>query len=137
MGYCNRGKRSEICKSQSDLLRGWTAVLGISAMASSTTSNTPVSGWTRYRYGTTSEAYSAQGATHNISTQESMVMAWFGLTCTSRSCYSRSNSGSSGGTGNSEGSGTMTLTTVVTTAAGLAATAGSGSTIGAALYGQW
>jgi hypothetical protein len=65
------------------------------------------------------ETYSAQGVTHNIPTQESKVMVWFDLTCTSGNCYSRSNSGSSGD------SATTALTTVVTTAAGSTATAGS------------
>lgn len=103
MGCRNRGERSEICKPQSDLLRGRTAVLGLSAMASNTTSNTPVSGWTRYRYSTASKAYSAQSVTHNIPTQESTVMAWFDLTCMSGSCYSRSNSGSTGSSGGNDG----------------------------------
>ena len=80
-------------------IKQWTAVLELSATASSTTSNTPMSGWMRYRYGITFEAHSAQSVTHNIPTQESTVMAWFVLTCTSESCYSRSNSGSSGSTG--------------------------------------
>lgn len=80
-------------------IKQWTAVLELSATASSTMSNTPVSVWTRHRYGITFEAHSAQGVTHNIPTQESTAMAWFDLTCTSGSCYSRSNSGSSGSTG--------------------------------------
>ena len=99
-------------------------MLRLSATASSTTSNMPVSGWTQYRYGTASEAYSAQGVTHNIPTQESTVMAWFDLTCMSGSRYSKSNSGSSE-YGELRGSATTALTTVVTTAAGSTAAAGS------------
>lgn len=32
-------------------IKRWTAVLGLIVTASSTTSNAPVSGWARYRYG--------------------------------------------------------------------------------------
>lgn len=63
-------------------IKEWTAVLGLPSSPVSTTANTPLSGWTKYVYGTTFEAYSAAGVDHNIPLQESVVMSWLGLTST-------------------------------------------------------
>ncbi|OCL09340.1 carbohydrate esterase family 1 protein [Glonium stellatum] len=116
-------------------IKQWTTVLGLSVTASSMTNNTPVAGWTRYKYGSTFEAYSAQGVPHNIPTQESTVMAWFDLTCTSGSCYSRPSNGSSESAGGPMQSGATTLSTIVTTAMGSLTAAGSRNTADATLYG--
>ncbi|CAJ2513082.1 Uu.00g012010.m01.CDS01 [Anthostomella pinea] len=70
-------------------IKQWTSVFGISDTPTSTTSNTPVSNWTKYVYGNDDwfEAYRAGGVPHNIPNQESLVMNWFGLTCTSGDCF--------------------------------------------------
>lgn len=67
----------------------WTGVLGLSSSPTSTTANTPVSGWTKTVYGSNGwfEAYSAAGVSHNIQNQEANVMAFFQLSCTS-GCFS-------------------------------------------------
>ncbi|KAI1146689.1 Alpha/Beta hydrolase protein [Nemania diffusa] len=70
-------------------IKEWNAVLGYSQTPTNTTPNTPVNNWTRYTYGNNNwfQAYSAAGVTHNIQNQESEVMAWFDLTCTSGDCF--------------------------------------------------
>ncbi|KAF2021287.1 carbohydrate esterase family 1 protein [Aaosphaeria arxii CBS 175.79] len=70
-------------------IKQWTAVLGLSSTPTSTTPNTPLKGWTRYRYGTTFEAYEAEGVTHDIPNQADVVMEWFDLKCKGTGCYSR------------------------------------------------
>lgn len=67
----------------------WTGVLGLSSTPTSTTANTPVSGWTKAVYGPDDwfEAYSAQGVPHNIQVQEDTVMKFFGLDC-AKDCFS-------------------------------------------------
>ncbi|KAI8630597.1 Alpha/Beta hydrolase protein [Xylariaceae sp. FL1651] len=71
-------------------IKEWTAVLGYSQSPTSSTPNTPVSGWTKYVYGKNDwfEAYSAANVPHNIQNQEAVVMSWFDLTCTSVDCFS-------------------------------------------------
>jgi acetylxylan esterase len=76
-------------------IKEWTAVLGLPSSLVQTIQTTPLSGWTDYVYGSTFEAYSAAEVTHNIPTQENTVMAWFDLTCTSGSYFSRSGTSSS------------------------------------------
>ncbi|KAI1174662.1 Alpha/Beta hydrolase protein [Nemania sp. FL0916] len=70
-------------------VKEWNAVLGYSQTPTSTTPNTPVSNWTKYVYGANNwfQAYSAANVPHNIQNQETTVMAWFDLTCTSGSCF--------------------------------------------------
>jgi acetylxylan esterase len=73
-------------------IKQWTSVFGISATPTSTTQNTPLSGWTRYRYGEKFEAYSAAGVDHNIPNQDDLVIDYFDLRCqksNTSSCYSR------------------------------------------------
>jgi len=48
-------------------IKGWTTVLGLPSIPISTTLNTPLAGWTRYVYGSTFEAYTAENVTHNNS----------------------------------------------------------------------
>lgn len=105
-------------------IKEWTAVLGLPSNPVQTVYNTPLSGWTKYVYGSTFEAYSAAGVPHNIPTQESVVMAWFDLTCTSGNCFSRSG-----------GSTPPPPTTMKTTATPAPTTQGSSG--GAPKWGQW
>lgn len=73
-------------------IKEWTSVFGISATPTSTTKNTPLSGWTRYRYGDKFEAYSAAGVDHNIPNQDDLVIDYFDLRCqksSNASCYCR------------------------------------------------
>lgn len=70
-------------------IKEWITVFGFSETPTSTTPNTPVSGWTKYVYGSNNwfEAYSAAGVSHNIQNQEATVMEWFDLTCTGDDCF--------------------------------------------------
>jgi acetylxylan esterase len=72
-------------------IKEWTSVFGISDKPTEVTKNTPLQGWTRYRYGRTGkfEAYSAQGVDHNIPNQDDMVINYFDLKCHGKKCYSR------------------------------------------------
>ncbi|KAF2113530.1 acetylxylan esteras-like protein 1 precursor [Lophiotrema nucula] len=70
-------------------IKEWTSVFGVSATATETTKDTPLVGWTRYRYGSKFEAYEAAGVDHNIPNQADVVMDWFDLKCTTGACYSR------------------------------------------------
>lgn len=72
-------------------IKEWTSVFGISDKPTEVTPNTPLSGWTRYRYGRTGkfEAYSAAGVDHNIPNQDDMVLDYFDLKCKGKKCYSR------------------------------------------------
>ena len=90
-------------------IKEWTAVLGLPSSPVSTETNWPESGWTTYVYGSTFEATSAAGVTHDIQTNETVVLDWFDLKCSGTGCYSRTSSGSSGS------SGTTTATTLKTT----------------------
>ncbi|KAH7413698.1 Alpha/Beta hydrolase protein [Phaeosphaeria sp. MPI-PUGE-AT-0046c] len=74
-------------------IKQWTSVFGVSDTPSSTTKNTPLTGWTRFRYGDKLEAYEATGVDHNIPNQDDLVIDYFDLRCqksNSTSCYSRS-----------------------------------------------
>lgn len=74
-------------------IKQWTSVLGVSTTPTSTTPNTPLSGWTRQRYGDKFEAYEAAGVTHDIQGPYEMVIDYFDLKCkktNTTSCYSRS-----------------------------------------------
>lgn len=74
-------------------IKQWTSVFGVSDTPSSTTKDTPLTGWTRYRYGEKFEAYEAAGVDHNIPNQDDLVIDYFDLRCqksNTTSCYSRS-----------------------------------------------
>ncbi|KAI1209456.1 carbohydrate esterase family 1 protein [Annulohypoxylon truncatum] len=69
-------------------IKEWTTVFGFNDTPTSTTNDTPISGWTKYVYGDSNwfEAYSASGVSHNIQNQEATAMEWFDLTCTGDAC---------------------------------------------------
>lgn len=60
-------------------IKQWTSVFGYSQARNETTPNTPLQGWTRYRYGPKFEAYSAAGVDHNIPNQDDLVLEYFDL----------------------------------------------------------
>jgi acetylxylan esterase len=70
-------------------IKEWTAVLGLPASPVSTLVNNPESDWTTYIYGDKFQATSAAGVTHNIQTNETVVLNWFDLACSGSGCYSR------------------------------------------------
>jgi acetylxylan esterase len=73
-------------------IKQWTKVFGVSETPTSTTADTPLTGWTRYRYGEKFEAYEAAGIDHNIPNQDDLVIDYFDLRCQksdTTSCYSR------------------------------------------------
>lgn len=70
-------------------IKEWTAVLGLPSSPIQTLSNNPDSTWTTYIYGDTFHATNATGVTHNIQTNESVVIDWFDLECQGTGCYSR------------------------------------------------
>jgi acetylxylan esterase len=73
-------------------IKQWTSVFGVSEVPTSTTKDTPLSGWTRYRYGDKFEAYEAAGIDHNIPNQDDLVIDYFELRCrksNTSNCYSR------------------------------------------------
>lgn len=74
-------------------IKQWTSVFGYSETPANTTLDTPLPGWTRYRYGPGFEAYSAAGVTHDIPNISDLVMSYFDLTCDSSvkgaNCFSR------------------------------------------------
>lgn len=61
------------------MIKQWTNVFGVSETPSSTQQNTPSSGTTKTTYGPNIEAFSIQGAPHNIPINVAYDMAWFGL----------------------------------------------------------
>jgi acetylxylan esterase len=76
-------------------IKQWTSVLGVSEVPTSTTTDTPLAGWTRYTYGDKFEAYKAEGVDHNIPNQDDLVIDYFDLRCqksTTITCYSRGSS---------------------------------------------
>ena len=80
-------------------IKEWTAVLGLPSAPVSTETDYPDAGWATYVYGSTFQATSAAGVTHDIQTNETVVLEWFDLTCKGSGCYSRTNpSGGGGGT---------------------------------------
>jgi len=71
-------------------IKQWTTVLGLNSTASVATADTPLKGWTRYRYGGgVFEAYEAKGVSHDIPNQADPVMEFFDLRCTTGKCFSR------------------------------------------------
>jgi acetylxylan esterase len=60
-------------------IKEWTAVLGLPSTPVSTLADHYEKGWTTYVYGDRFQATSAQGVTHNIQTNETVVLNWFGL----------------------------------------------------------
>lgn len=70
-------------------IKQWTSVFGVSATPTETTKDTPLKGWTRYRYGSKFEAYEAAGVTHDIPNQAEVVLDWFDLRCKGNGCYGR------------------------------------------------
>ncbi|PVH99268.1 carbohydrate esterase family 1 protein [Periconia macrospinosa] len=74
-------------------IKQWTSVFGYGEKPESTTLDTPLPGWTRYRFGPGFEAYSATGVTHDIPNQSNLVMEYFDLACDSSAegsnCFSR------------------------------------------------
>ncbi|KAF2646564.1 hypothetical protein P280DRAFT_14002 [Massarina eburnea CBS 473.64] len=73
-------------------VKQWTSVFGVSETPTETAKNTPLTGWTRTRYGSKFEAYEAAGVTHDIPNQADVVMNYFDLACDSSSnsaCFSR------------------------------------------------
>lgn len=73
-------------------IKQWTTILGVGQTPTNTTLNTPVAGWTRYRYGDKFEAYSAAGVDHNIPTDVDTVdtvIDFFELRCKGPRCFSR------------------------------------------------
>ncbi|KAF9451100.1 carbohydrate-binding module family 1 protein [Macrolepiota fuliginosa MF-IS2] len=63
-----------------EAIKQWTNVLGYTQTPVATVENSPLSGWTRYTYGPSFQAISAEGVDHNIPVQENDVLAWFGIT---------------------------------------------------------
>jgi hypothetical protein len=76
-------------------IKEWTTVLGLSASPVETLVDNPMVGWTTWVYGASFTATLAQNVTHNIQPIESLVLAWFDLTCTGTNCFSRPSGGSS------------------------------------------
>jgi acetylxylan esterase len=72
-------------------IKQWTSVFGVSEKPTEVTPNTPLAGWTRFRYGTGGkfEAFSAEGVDHNIPNQDDLVIDFFDLKCKGKKCYSR------------------------------------------------
>ncbi|KAB8293498.1 hypothetical protein EYC80_007805 [Monilinia laxa] len=70
-------------------IKQWTAVLDQSTTPLKTRLNWPDAGWTTWDYGPKFRATSAAGVTHNIPTNESVVIDYFDLKCQGTSCYSR------------------------------------------------
>ncbi|OTB02478.1 carbohydrate esterase family 1 protein [Hypoxylon sp. CI-4A] len=69
-------------------IKEWNAVFGFGEEPTSTTLDTPLTGWTKYVYGNDwLEAYSAFNVSHNIPNQEATVVEWFDLTCTGDDCF--------------------------------------------------
>ncbi|OIW24590.1 alpha/beta-hydrolase [Coniochaeta ligniaria NRRL 30616] len=127
-------------------IKMWTGVFGLSSAPSGTTSNTPVSGWTKTVYGSNGwfEAYSAAGVSHNIQVQEANVVAFFQLNCTAN-CFSWGQGGPTGGSSSSTIKSTATPTssssvlasfTLTTKLATASASTSASGTAGIALYGQ-
>ncbi|KAN0101475.1 carbohydrate esterase family 1 protein [Hyaloscypha variabilis] len=70
-------------------IKEWTAVLGLPSTPVKTLVDYYEKGWTTYIYGDSFQATSAAGVTHNIQTNETVVLDWFDLTCRGSGCYSR------------------------------------------------
>ena len=73
-------------------IKQWTSIFGVSETPTETTLNTPIEGWTRWRYGDKFEAYEAAGVDHNIPTDDrtvGTVIDFFDLKCRGAKCFSR------------------------------------------------
>ncbi|KAJ8061544.1 hypothetical protein OCU04_009357 [Sclerotinia nivalis] len=70
-------------------IKEWTTVLAQSTTPLTTRLNWPDANWTTWDYGSKFRATSAAGVTHNIPTNESVVIDYFDLKCRGYSCYSR------------------------------------------------
>lgn len=71
-----------------EAVKEWTAIFCLQETPTSVTDDVPASGWTKSVYGNDwFEATSAAGVTHDIGTNETVVMAWFDLTCTGGACF--------------------------------------------------
>ncbi|KAK3388708.1 Alpha/Beta hydrolase protein [Sordaria brevicollis] len=133
-------------------VKQWTSILGLSETPTRATANTPVSGWTKYEYGTEGrfEAFSAAGVSHGIQNQESTVMSFFQLNCTT-GCFSWGQGGQGGSLPSLPSSSTKnsvtstagvtssvktTLTTTKVTSTTKAAITTTAATVGQTLWGQ-
>ncbi|KAF8453765.1 Alpha/Beta hydrolase protein [Kalaharituber pfeilii] len=65
-----------------EAIKQWINIFGVNATPTATTSNSPVSGWTRYQYGPNVEAIKAQGQPHNLPHQDAEVIKYFNLNTT-------------------------------------------------------
>ncbi|KAI1846590.1 hypothetical protein JX265_009106 [Neoarthrinium moseri] len=84
-----------------EAVKEWTAVLGLSDTPTSVTADFPKSNWTRSVYGNDwFEATSAAGVTHNIGTNETLVLGWFDLTCSGANCFTWGTGSPSNGSDN-------------------------------------
>lgn len=63
-------------------IKEWTAVLGLPSEPVSTLPDTPAAGTTTYVYGESFQAALEDGVTHNIPINETVVLSWFDLACT-------------------------------------------------------
>jgi acetylxylan esterase len=71
-----------------EAVKEWTAVLGLDETPTSVTADVPKTGWTKSVYGNDwFEATSAANVTHDIGTNETVVLDWFDLTCTTGDCF--------------------------------------------------
>jgi len=68
-------------------VKEWTAVLGYSNSSSNTITDYASKGWITTVYGEKFRATVAPGVTHNIQTNETVVLDWFDLKCYT-GCYS-------------------------------------------------
>jgi acetylxylan esterase len=131
-------------------IKEWTGVFGLSSTPTGTMLNTPLAGWTKTVYGTNGwfEAYSAAGVSHNIPVQESNVVAFFQLNCTT-GCFAWGQGGPTGGSSTSVSQPTATSVTSRSTITSITATTSRSATTSSAvsttassaagvqLYGQW
>ncbi|TVY35245.1 Acetylxylan esterase [Lachnellula occidentalis] len=70
-------------------IKEWTAVLGLPGTPVRILEDSPESKWTTYVYGEKFQATNATGITHDIQTNESVVLDCFDLKCWGTGCYSR------------------------------------------------
>jgi acetylxylan esterase len=70
-------------------IKEWTAVLGLPNNPVNTLANSPNNGWTTFVYGNSFQATNASGVTHDIKTNETVVLDWFDLKCQGTGCFSR------------------------------------------------
>jgi len=70
-------------------VKQWVAVLGYNSTATSSSANDPTPNWTRYTYGPAHwfQATSARGVPHNIPVNDTEILNWFDLACTTGNCF--------------------------------------------------